>query len=49
MSHPEEEEFKLPTGATLKLTGLGGEATREDIKEVMKEKFKVNIEKGEYR
>ena len=30
----QEEEFKLPKGSVLKLTGLGGEITREDIKEV---------------
>merc|ERR1719462_1111112 len=29
----QEEEFKLPKGSVLKLTGLGGEITREDIKE----------------
>ena len=30
----QEEEFTLPKGSVLKLTGLGGEITREDIKEV---------------
>ena len=30
----QEEEFKLPKGSVLKLTGLGREITREDIKEV---------------
>jgi len=44
-AEPAEEEFKLPKGATLKLTGLGGDVTREDIKEVLKEKFGVNIDK----
>ena len=43
----EVEEFKLAKGAVLKLTGLGGEVTREDIKEVLKDKFEVNIDKGE--
>jgi len=37
---------KLPTGATIKLTGLGGEITREDIKEVLKDQFEVNIDKS---
>merc|ERR1711994_500014 len=41
----EVEEFKLAKGAVLKLTGLGGEVTREDIKEVLKDKFEVNIDK----
>lgn len=36
---------KLPTGATLKLTGLGGDITREDIKEVLEGQFEVNIDK----
>ena len=44
----ETEEFKLARGAVLKLTGLGGEVTREDIKEVLKETFEVNIDKGEW-
>jgi len=42
-----EEDFTLPTGAALKITGLGGEVTREDIKEVLKEKFSVNISKDD--
>jgi len=42
---PAEEEFVLPKGSVLKLTGLGGEITREDIKEVLKTDFGVNIEK----
>merc|ERR1712107_562162 len=41
----QEEEFKLPKGSVLKLTGLGGEITREDIKEVLKDECSVNIEK----
>jgi len=41
----EVEELKLARGAVLKLTGLGGDVTREDIKEVLKEKFEVNIDK----
>merc|ERR1719431_658330 len=39
------DDIVLPKGATLKLTGLGGEITREDIKEVLKDKFEVNIDK----
>merc|ERR1712192_292636 len=41
----QEEEFTLPKGSVLKLTGLGGEITREDIKEVLKEYCSVNIDK----
>jgi len=41
----KEEEFVLPKGSVLKLTGLGGEVTREDIKEVLKDECQVNIEK----
>merc|ERR1712032_801241 len=41
----QEEEFTLPKGSVLKLTGLGGEITREDIKEVLKEHCNVNIDK----
>lgn len=41
----QEEEFTLPKGSVLHLTGLGGEITREDIKEVLKEHCSVNIEK----
>merc|ERR1719228_328244 len=40
-----KDDITLPKGATLKLTGLGGEITREDIKEVLQEKFDVNIDK----
>jgi len=43
----EEDDFKLPKGACLKITGLGGEVSREDIKEVLKEKFEVKIEKDD--
>merc|ERR1711963_1012600 len=41
----QEEEFKLPKGSVLKLTGLGGEITREDIKEVLKDECSVDIDK----
>lgn len=40
-----EEDFVLPKGSVIKLTGLGGEITREDIKEVLKDDFGVNIDK----
>merc|ERR1719348_1160816 len=40
----QEEEFKLPKGSVLKLTGLGGEITRDDIKEVLKDECSVNID-----
>merc|ERR1719330_743892 len=40
-----KDDITLPKGATLKLTGLGGEITREDIKDVLQEKFNVNIDK----
>merc|ERR1712115_511050 len=40
-----KDDITLPKGATLKLTGLGGEITREDIKEVLKDKCSVNIDK----
>jgi len=40
----KEEDFTLPKGATLKFTGLGGEVTREDIKETLHKEFNVNIE-----
>lgn len=42
---PVEEEFVLPKGSVMKVTGLGGECTREDIKEVLKEQCGVNIDK----
>merc|ERR1711936_1012689 len=38
-------KLSLPKGATLKLTGLGGDITREDIKEVLGDQFSVNIDK----
>merc|ERR1740129_2577708 len=41
----QEEEFTLPKGSVLHLTGLGGEITREDIKEVLKDQCSVNIDK----
>jgi len=41
----EEADLVLPKGSVLKLTGLGGDITREDIKEVLKTEFGVNIEK----
>merc|ERR1719341_225975 len=41
----QEEEFTLPKGSVLKLTGLGGEITRKDIKEVLKDQCSVNIDK----
>jgi len=41
----EVDDFQMPRGAVLKLTGLGGDITREDIKELLKEKFEVNIDK----
>ena len=37
----EEDDFKMPKGAVLKLTGLGGDITREDIKDVLKKKYEV--------
>ena len=39
----EEEEFTLPKGSVLKLTGLGGDITREDIKEVLKDKSSMSF------
>jgi len=47
MKENDEEDFKLPTGAALKITGLGGGVTREDIKEVLQDKFSVNISKDD--
>lgn len=41
----ELADIVLPKGSVMKLTGLGGEITREDIKEVLKTDFGVNIEK----
>lgn len=42
----QDDDFKMPRGAVLKLTGLGGDITREDIKEVLNTQFQVNIDKG---
>ena len=42
----EEDDWQMPRGAVLKLSGLGGDITREDIKEVLKDNYQVNIEKG---
>jgi len=42
---PAEDDFTLPKGSVMKLTGLGGECTREDIKEVLKDQCGVNIDK----
>jgi len=41
----QEDDFKMPKGAVLKLTGLGGDITREDIKEVLNTQYEVNIDK----
>ena len=41
-----EDDFQMPKGAVLKLTGLGGDITREDIKEVLNTQYEVNIDKG---
>jgi len=41
----EVDDFKMPKGAVLKLSGLGGDITREDIKEVLKDNYQVNIDK----
>jgi len=35
----------LPKGAIIKITGLGGEITREDLKDYLKKDFEVNDEK----
>lgn len=40
-----KEEDKLPKGTVLKLTGLGGDISREDIKEKLKTDYGVNIDK----
>lgn len=40
-----KEEDKLPKGTVIKLTGLGGDISREDIKEKLKADFEVNIDK----
>merc|ERR1712227_677472 len=41
----EVDDFKMPKGAVLKLSGLGGDITRADIKEVLKDNYQVNIDK----
>eukprot|EP00088_Acartia_fossae_P018202 TRINITY_DN2048_c0_g1_i1.p1 TRINITY_DN2048_c0_g1~~TRINITY_DN2048_c0_g1_i1.p1 ORF type:complete len:365 (+),score=133.50 TRINITY_DN2048_c0_g1_i1:51-1145(+) len=41
----EEAQYSLPKGAVIKLTGLGGEITREDIKDMLKADFEVDIDK----
>jgi len=40
-----KESDKLPKGTVIKLTGLGGDISREDIKEKLKTDFEVNIDK----
>ena len=42
----QDDDFQMPKGAVLKLTGLGGDITREDIKEVLSTQYEVNIDKG---
>ena len=42
----QDDDFQMPKGAVLKLTGLGGDITREDIKEVLSSQYEVNIDKG---
>ena len=42
----ESDDLQMPRGAVIKLTGLGGDITREDIKEVLSNKYEVNIDKG---
>jgi len=40
-----KEEEKLPKGTVVKFTGLGSDAKREDIKEMLEKEFEVNIDK----
>lgn len=40
----QEEEFSLPKGATLQLSGLGGEIMREDIRRTLEQEFGVNVD-----
>jgi len=40
----QENEFTLPKGATLQLSGLGGEIMREDIRRTLSQEFGVNVE-----
>ena len=42
----ESDDLQMPRGAVIMLTGLGGDITREDIKEVLSNKYEVNIDKG---
>ena len=37
---------KLPKGTVVKFTGLGSDAKREDIKEMLEKEFQVNIDKN---
>jgi len=47
-AEPEKDKIReLPRGAILKITGLGGEITREDIKDKLAKEFEVNIDKAE--
>jgi len=41
----EKEVNRMPKGAVIKMTGLGGEVTREDIKEKLSTDFEVNIDR----
>merc|ERR1712107_612660 len=41
----QKDEIKLPKGAVINITGLGGEITREDIKDTLNKEFEVNIDK----
>merc|ERR1711962_643394 len=41
----QKDEIKLPKGAVINITGLGGEVTREDIKDTPNKEFEVNIDK----
>merc|ERR1711973_219678 len=40
-----KDQPKLPKGAVIKITGLGGDITREDIKDRLEKDFQVNIDK----
>lgn len=42
----KKDDFELPKGASLFITGMTNETTREDIKEVLKEK--MNVEEPDY-
>jgi len=41
----DKQENKLPTGTVLKLTGISGDISREDIKGKLEADFEVNIQK----